>query len=79
MTAVASGCYQQVETASSRDLHQLRHTAVSARAAQGYNEIELKRFSGHRSLRSLEVYIAHNREAAKRKARAWERRDSSTL
>jgi integrase len=60
-------------------LRQLRHTAVSARAAQGYNEIELKRFSGHRSLRSLEAYIAHNREAAKRKARAWERRDSSTL
>ena len=51
------------------DLHQLRHTAISARAAQGYNEIELKRFGGHLSLRSLEVYIAHNREAAKRKAR----------
>jgi integrase len=58
------------------DLHQLRHTAISARAAHGYNEIELKRFSGHLSLRSLEVYIAHNREAAKRKARAWERRDN---
>src|SRR5919201_6639195 len=58
------------------DLHQLRHTAISARAAQGYTEVELKRFSGHQSLRSLEVYIAHNREAAKRKARAWERRDS---
>ena len=56
------------------DLHQLRHTAISARAAQGYNEIELKRFSGHQSLRSVEVYIAHNREAAKRKARSWERR-----
>lgn len=60
-------------------LHQLRHTAISARAAQGYSEVELKRFSGHQSLRSLEVYIAHNREAAKRKARAWERRDSSGL
>jgi integrase len=59
------------------DLHQLRHTAISARAAQGYNEIELKRFSGHLSLRSLEVYIAHNREAAKRKARDWERRDQA--
>jgi hypothetical protein len=59
------------------DLHQLRHTAISVRAAQGYNEIELKRFSGHQSLRSLEVYIAHNREAAKHKARAWERRDNS--
>jgi integrase len=59
------------------DLHQLRHTAISARAAQGYTEVELKRFSGHQSLRSLEVYIAHNREAAKRKARAWERRDSA--
>jgi len=57
------------------DLHQLRHTAISARAAQGYTEVELKRFSGHQSLRSLEVYIAHNREAAKRKARAWERRE----
>jgi integrase len=58
------------------DLHQLRHTAISARAAQGYSEVELKRFSGHQSLRSLEVYIADNREAAKRKARAWERRDT---
>ncbi len=52
------------------DLRQLRHTAISARAAHGYNEIELKRFSGHLSLRSREVYIAHNREAAKSKARA---------
>ena len=58
------------------DLHQLRHTAISDRAAHGYTEVELKRFSGHQSLRSLEGYIAHNREAAKRKARAWERRDS---
>ncbi len=56
------------------DLHQLRHTAITARAARGYTEVELKRFSGHTSLRSLEVYIAHNREAAKRKAREWERR-----
>jgi len=56
------------------DLHQLRHTAISARAARGYTEVELKRFSGHSSLRSLEVYIAHNRESAKRKAREWERR-----
>jgi len=54
-------------------LHQLRHTAITARAAKGYTEVELKRFSGHASLRSLEVYIAHNREAAKRTARAWER------
>jgi integrase len=61
------------------DLHQLRHTAISLRAAHGYTEVELKRFSGHQSLRSLEVYIAHNREAAKRKARAWERRDSTGL
>lgn len=59
------------------DLHQLRHTAISARAARGYTEVELKRFSGHRSLRSLEVYIADNREAAKRKAREWERRTMS--
>ena len=59
------------------DLHQLRHTAISARAAHGYSEVELKRFSGHLSLRSLEVYIAHNREAAKRKARSWERHDRS--
>ena len=60
------------------DLHQLRHTAISARAAHGYNEIELKGFSGHLSLRSLEVYIAHNREAAKSKARAWKRRDQAS-
>jgi hypothetical protein len=60
------------------DLHQLRHTAISARAAHGYNEIELKRFSGYLSLRSLEVYIAHNREAAKSKARPWERRDQAS-
>jgi hypothetical protein len=53
-------------------LHQLRHTAISARAAKGYTVVELKRFSGHTSLRSLEQYIAHNREAAKRKAREWE-------
>jgi len=55
------------------DLHQLRHTAISVRAARGYSEVELKRFSGHTSLRSLERYIADNREAAKRKAREWER------
>jgi site-specific recombinase XerD len=56
------------------DLHQLRHTAISVRAAHGYTEVDLKRFSGHISLRSLERYIADNREAAKRKAREWERR-----
>jgi integrase/recombinase XerC/integrase/recombinase XerD len=56
------------------DLHQLRHTAISLRAAHGYTEVDLKRFSGHTSLRSLERYIADNREAAKRKAREWERR-----
>ena len=55
------------------DLHQLRHTAISVRAAHDYTEVDLKRFSGHTSLRSLERYIADNREAAKRKARAWER------
>ena len=60
------------------DLHQLRHTAISARAAKGYTEVELKRFSGHTSLRSLEVYIADNREAAKRKAREWERQASAS-
>jgi hypothetical protein len=59
------------------DLHQLRHTSFSARAAHGYSNVELKRFSGHLSLRSLEVYIAHNREAANRKARIRERRDSA--
>ncbi len=59
------------------DLHQLRHTAISARAAKGYTEVELKRFSGHNSLRSLEVYIAHNRGAAKRKAREWDRHDGA--
>jgi integrase/recombinase XerD len=56
------------------DLHQLRHTAISVRAANDYTEADLKRFSGHTSLRSLERYIADNREAAKRKAREWERR-----
>ncbi len=56
------------------DLHQLRHTAISVRAAHDYTEADLKRFSGHSSLRSLERYIADNREAAKRKAREWERR-----
>jgi len=61
------------------DLHQLRHTAISACAAKGYTEVELKRFSGHSSLRSLEVYIAHNRESAKRKAREWERREGGEL
>jgi len=30
-------------------------------------------------LRSLEVYIAHNRESAKRKAREWERREGGEL
>lgn len=59
------------------DLHQLRHTAISARAARGYTELELKRFSGHSSVRSLEIYIAYNHEAAKRKARDWERRSTS--
>lgn len=54
-------------------LHQLRHTAISVRAAHDYTEVDLKRFSGHTSLRSLERYIADNREAAKRKARDWER------
>jgi integrase len=56
------------------DLHQLRHTAISVRAAHDYTEVDLKRFSGHTSLRSLERYISDNREAAKRKAREWERR-----
>ncbi len=56
------------------DLHQLRHTAISVRAAHDYTEVDLKRFSGHTSLRSLERYIADNREVAKRKAREWERR-----
>src|SRR5215470_17592311 len=59
------------------DLHQLRHTAISVRAAHGYTEVDLKRFSGHTSLRSLERSIADNREAAKRKAREWERRQRS--
>ncbi len=59
------------------DLHQLRHTAISVRAANSYTEVDLKRFSGHQSLRSLERYIADNREAAKRKAREWERRQRS--
>src|SRR3989440_9640366 len=71
--------YRQADTLWKRytpdwDLHQLRHTAISLRAAHDYTEGDLKRFSGHSSLRSLERYIADNREAAKRKAREWERR-----
>jgi integrase len=71
--------YRQADTLWKRytpdwDLHQLRHTAISVRAAHDYTEADLKRFSGHTSLRSLERYIADNREAAKRKAREWERR-----
>lgn len=46
-------------------------------AAHDYTEVDLKRFSEHTSLRSLERYIADNREAAKRKAREWERRQRS--
>ncbi len=76
--------YRQADTLWKRytpdwDLHQLRHTAITVRAAKGYTEVELKRFSGHMSLRSLEVYIAHNREAAKHKAREWERRGQADL
>jgi hypothetical protein len=59
-------------------LHHLRHTAIARVPPTVTNEIELKRFSGHLSLRSLEVYIAHHREAAKSKARAWERRDQAS-
>jgi integrase len=59
------------------DLHQLRHTAITVRAAHGYTEMDLKRFSGHSSSRSLEIYIAPNRESAKRKAREWERTTQS--
>ena len=70
--------YRQADTlwkqyAPGGTLHQLRHTAISVRAANDYTEVDLKRFSGHQSLRSLERYIAENREAAKRKAREWER------
>jgi len=73
--------YRQADTLWKRytpdwDLHQLRHTAISLRAAHEYTEVDLKRFSGHTSLRSLERYIADNRVAAKRKAREWERRQS---
>src|SRR6266487_4022230 len=50
---------------------------MAMRAARSYTEVDLKRFSGHQSLRSLERYIADNREAAKRKAREWERRQHS--
>jgi hypothetical protein len=49
-------------------LHQLRHTAISVRAAKAYTGVDLKRFSGHRSLRSLERYMAENRAVGKRKA-----------
>jgi integrase len=71
--------YRQADTLWKRytpdwDLHQLRHTAISLRSAHDYTEVDLKRFSGHSSLRSQERYIADNREAAKHKAREWERR-----
>jgi hypothetical protein len=36
-------------------------------------EVDLKRFSGHGSLHSLERYLAEFREVAKRKARERER------
>jgi hypothetical protein len=42
-------------------------------ACSYYMEVDLKCFSGHRSLHSLERYLAENREAAKRKARERER------
>lgn len=76
--------YRQADTRWKRytpgwDLHQLRHTAITVRAAHGYTEVELKRFSGHQSLRSLEGYIAANREATKRKAREWERANHTGL
>jgi integrase len=49
-------------------LHQLRHTAISARAAKAYTDVDLKRFSGHRSARSLERYRAEIRATAKCRA-----------
>ena len=52
----------------------MRHTAISVRAAYEYTEVDRKRFSDHTSLRSLERYIADNREAAKHKAGDRERR-----
>jgi integrase len=78
------GCEHQADTLWKRytpdwDLHQLRHTAISLRAAHDYTEVDFKRLSGHSSLRSLERSIADSREAAKRKAREWERLPSLRL
>jgi len=71
--------YRQADTlwkqyAGDLSIHQLRHTAISERAARGWTEFELKQFSGHSSVRTLEGYITANREAQKRKAREYERR-----
>jgi hypothetical protein len=53
-------------------VHQLRHTDINVWAANAYTDVDLKRFSGHRSLRSLDRYMAENREAAKCKTRESE-------
>jgi integrase len=50
------------------DLHQLRYTAISVRAAHDYTEVDLKRFSGHSSLRSLETL--HRRQPGGRQTQS---------
>lgn len=59
-------------------LQQLRHTAISGRA-NAYTDVDLKRFSDHRSSHSLERYSAENRKAAKRKTRESEHQDRLPL
>src|SRR5207302_4478489 len=64
--------YRQADTLWKRytpdwDLHQLRHTAISLRAAHDYTEVDLKRFSGHTSLRSIERGEPVIHKAARRK------------
>jgi len=58
------------------DMHQLRHTAISARAAHGYSEIELSASAGtchYAASRSTSPTI----ERPPKARRVWERRDST--
>ena len=48
----------------SRKVRESRFWGRKMSRPHDYTEADLKRFSGHTSLRSLERYIADNREAA---------------
>jgi hypothetical protein len=65
-------CLAGAGTRLHSQLYQLCHTTISVRTANAYTEVDLKRFSGYRSLRSLERYMAENREVAQRKTRELE-------